>query len=144
MANFDINEHIIAREKLFHPCKIGRARCPADLLQRRPGTTQKNNLTNRPVPGRFSNSPVMCKSLKSYDVSFCNYSITCFDKCNAILENRKDHLMKVFIFRNITRSRELTFDNQQIFKQIWSVHMAGTRGGILYRTWSSCLRWQVK
>jgi len=25
MANFDTNEYIIARENLFHPCKIGRA-----------------------------------------------------------------------------------------------------------------------
>jgi len=82
----------------------GHRRCPADLLQRRPGTvrqrtvtgrasadvfiyrrrpanvryvtTQEKILKNRPVPGRLSNSPVMCKSLKSYDVSFiCDRSI---------------------------------------------------------------------
>jgi len=39
-------------------------------------TTQNKILKNRPVPGRLSNSPVMCKSLKSYDVSFiCDRSI---------------------------------------------------------------------
>ena len=49
-------------------------------------TTQKKILKNRPVPGRLSNSPVICKSLKLYDVSFicdrsisnCNYKITVF------------------------------------------------------------------
>ena len=40
-------------------------------------TTQYKFLKNRPVPGRLSKSPVMCKSLKSYDVSFiCDHSIT--------------------------------------------------------------------
>ena len=48
----------------------------------------------------------------SYDVSL---------SVLAILEN---HLLKAFIFWNIRRSRELTFDNQHIFKKIWSVHMA--------------------
>jgi len=39
-------------------------------------TTQYKILKNRPVPGRLSNSPVMCKSLKSCDVSFiCDHSI---------------------------------------------------------------------
>jgi len=44
----------------------------------------KKNLKNRPVPGRLSNSLVMCKSLKSYDVSYiCDYSrsldvLSCF------------------------------------------------------------------
>jgi len=39
-------------------------------------TTQEKILKNRPVPGRLSNSPVMCKSMKSYDVSFiCDHSI---------------------------------------------------------------------
>jgi len=58
-----------------------RVRCPADHLQRRTApvryvTMQEKNLKNRPVPGRLSNSPVMCKSLKSYDVSFiCDHSI---------------------------------------------------------------------
>ena len=34
-------------------------------------------LKNRPVPGRLSNSPMICKSAKSYDVSFiCDYSIS--------------------------------------------------------------------
>ena len=73
-------------------------RFPADLLQHRPGavrhftvpgraaadvhiyrhrpapvryvTTQEKNLKNRPLPGLLSNWPVMCKSLKSYDVNF--------------------------------------------------------------------------
>ena len=41
-------------------------------------TTQEKILKNRPVPGRLSNSPVMCKSVKSYDVSFiCDHSIMC-------------------------------------------------------------------
>jgi len=41
-------------------------------------TTQEKFLKNRPVPGRLSNSPVMCKSLKSYVVSFiCDHSIIC-------------------------------------------------------------------
>ena len=103
MANFDINVFIIAREK-FVLNRPGTVRCPADLLQRRPGsvrhrtvpgrtsadvfiyrrrpapvryvTTQEKILKNRPAPGRLSNSPVMCKSLKSYDVSFiCDHSI---------------------------------------------------------------------
>jgi len=39
-------------------------------------TTQEKFLKNRPVPGRLSNSPVMCKSLISYVVSFiCDHSI---------------------------------------------------------------------
>jgi len=79
MANFNIHIFIIARENL---CKIDQAPYPVDLLQRRPGTvryvtTQKKILKNRSVPGRLSNSPVMCKSLKSYDVSFiCDRSIS--------------------------------------------------------------------
>jgi len=101
MANFDKNVFIIA---LKIRVKSYTVRCPIDLLQRRPGTvrnrmvpgrgsadvfiyrrrsapvryvtTQEKNLKNRPVPGRLSNSPVMCKSLKSYDVSFiCDHSI---------------------------------------------------------------------
>ena len=40
-------------------------------------TTQEKNLKKRPVPRRLSNSLVMCKSLKLYDVSFiCDHSIT--------------------------------------------------------------------
>jgi len=100
MANFDIHIFIIARE---NSCKIDRApygvrlisynagRAPYDVVRasadvfiyrRRPApvryvTTQKKILKNRPVPGRLSYSPVMCKSLKSYDVSFiCDRSIT--------------------------------------------------------------------
>jgi len=99
MANFDINIFITARE---NSCKIGRVqygvrlisynagRAPYDIglasadviiYRRRPATvryviTQKKTLKNRAVPRRLSNSPVMCKSLKSYDVSFiCDNSI---------------------------------------------------------------------
>ena len=94
MANFDTNIFIIARE---NSCKIDRApygvrlisyNASADVFiyRRRPApvryvTSQKKILKNRPVPGRLSNSPVMSKSLKSYDVSFiCDRSITrvCF------------------------------------------------------------------
>jgi len=79
----------------------GTVRSPADLLQRRPGTVRHLTVPGRssadvsiyrrrpvpvryvttqekirPVPGRLSNSPVMCKSLKSYDFSFiCDHSI---------------------------------------------------------------------
>ena len=94
MANFDINVLINARE---NSCKTGRApycvrlifynaggRAPADVFiyRRRTSpvryvTTPENILNNRPVPGRLSNSPVMCTSLKSYDVSFiCDCSIS--------------------------------------------------------------------
>ena len=44
-------------------------------------TTQEKILKNRPALGQLSNSPVMCKSVKSYDVSFiCDHSIRRFDK----------------------------------------------------------------
>jgi len=58
----------------------GIGRCP--IYIRRPApvryvTRQEKILKNRPVPGRLSNSPVICKSLKSYYVSFiCDHSIT--------------------------------------------------------------------
>jgi len=93
MANFDVNVYIIARE---NSCKIGRApygvrlifynavRAPADVFiyRRRTApvqyvTTQEKYLKNRLVPGRLLNSPVMCTSQKSYDVSFiCDHSIS--------------------------------------------------------------------
>jgi len=39
-------------------------------------TTQEKILKKRPVPGRLSNSPVICHSLKSYGISFiCDQSI---------------------------------------------------------------------
>jgi len=59
----------------------GQASADVFIYRRRPApvryvTTQKKILKNRPVPGRLSNLPVMCKSLKSYDVSFiCDRSI---------------------------------------------------------------------
>jgi len=74
MANFDLNEFTIAPE---NSRKIGRCY----HIRRRPApvryvTTQEKILKNRPVLGRLSNSPVMCKSVKSYDVSFiCDHSI---------------------------------------------------------------------
>ena len=97
MASFDINEFTIAPE---NSRKIGRAsygvwlrsynavRCPAGHrpmlydIRRRPApvryvTTQVKILKNRPVPGQLSNSPVMYKSVKSYNVSFiCDHSIS--------------------------------------------------------------------
>jgi len=101
-GEFDINVYITARQNLLHPCKIGRAsygvrlisynagwapydvvRCPAGhrpmLSYTGAGryvTTQEKILKNRSVPRRLSNSPVMCKLLKSYDVSFiCDHSV---------------------------------------------------------------------
>ena len=104
MANFYVNVYIFSREN-----RPGTVWCPTDLLQRRQGTvrhrtvpgrapadvfiyrrwtvpvryvtTQEKILKNRPVPGRLSNSPVMCTSLKSYDVSFiCDHSIRLLPK----------------------------------------------------------------
>jgi len=66
----------------------GRTSADVIIYRRRPApvryvTTQEKILKNRPVPGRLSNSPVMCKSLKSYDVSFiCDHSITCITILN--------------------------------------------------------------
>jgi len=108
MANFDVNVYIIARENSY---KIGRAlygvrlifynagRAPYDIVRCPVGhrpmfsytdagrrsvryvTTQEKILKNRPVPGRL-----MCKSLKSYDVSFiCDHSINRFIPSNLIL-----------------------------------------------------------
>jgi len=88
MANFDIKVYIIARENLFHPCKIGLAPYGVRLISYNAGrssagviiyrwrpapvryvTTQGKLLKNCPVPGQLSKSPLMCKSLRSYDVS---------------------------------------------------------------------------
>jgi len=61
----------------------GRASAGDIIYRRRPPpvryvTTQEKFLKNRPMPGRLSNLPVMCKSLKSYVVSFiCDHSIIC-------------------------------------------------------------------
>ena len=47
--------------------------------------THENILKNRPVPGRLSNSTVMCKSLKSYGVSFiCDLSISSKFHCDFL------------------------------------------------------------
>jgi len=75
MANFDINEFTIAPEK---SCKIGRCNhIRRRLAPVRYVTTQEKILKNSPVPGRLSNSSLMCKSVKSYDVSFiCDHSIS--------------------------------------------------------------------
>jgi len=94
IANFDINVYIIAREHLFYMFKIDRSlygvrlisynagQCYIYMYVRRPApeqyvTTQKEILKNRPVHGRLSNSPVIAKSLKSYDVSFMCYHSIC-------------------------------------------------------------------
>jgi len=54
-------------------------------------TTQKKILKNRPVPGRLSNSPVMCKSLKSYDVSFiCDRSISQCEAEHVLKKNQSE------------------------------------------------------
>jgi len=64
-----------------HFTVLGRASADVSINRRWPAplwyvTTQENILKNIPVPGRLSNSPVMCNSLKSYDVSFiCDLSI---------------------------------------------------------------------
>ena len=52
----------------------GRASADVIKYRRRPApvryvTTQEKILKNSPVPRRLTNSPVMCKSLKSYEVS---------------------------------------------------------------------------
>jgi len=62
-------------------CHTGPSQASADVIiyRRRPVpvqylTTQEKN---RPVPGRLSNSPVICKLLTFYSVSFiCDNSIT--------------------------------------------------------------------
>jgi len=82
MANFDINEFTIAPSRKICRAPYGvrlisynAVRCPAG---HRPILSYKTRkfLKNRPVPGRLSNSPVMCNSVKSYDVSFiCDHSI---------------------------------------------------------------------
>jgi len=72
------NVYIIAREKLCHPCTIGArqisynaGRCfhiqtPAGVHTICDHAREKN----RPKLRRLSNSPVICKSLKSYGVNF--------------------------------------------------------------------------
>ena len=76
MLNFDTNVYIIAREILFYLCKKrpGTVRISYNA---RYVTTQEKILKKRPVPGRLSNSPVICKSLKlMYGISFiCDQSI---------------------------------------------------------------------
>jgi len=67
----------------WHRTVPGRASADDIIYRCRPPpvqyvTTQEKFLKNRPMPGRLSNSPVMCKSLKSYVVSFiCDHSIIC-------------------------------------------------------------------
>ena len=64
-----------------HRTVPGKASAEDIIYRRRPPpvryeTTQEKSLKNRPVPERLSNLPVMCKSLKSYIVSFlCDLSI---------------------------------------------------------------------
>ena len=90
IAKFYINVYIIARANICNPCtygtrliyyNAGRASADVIIYRRRPApvryvTTQEKILKKRPVPGQLSNSPVMCKSLKSYDGSFiCDHNI---------------------------------------------------------------------
>jgi len=88
MTNFDINEFTIAPansrkivRSLTTPYGVRPGIGQCYHIRRRPAlvryvTTHEKILENRPVPGRLSNSPVMCKSVKSYDVSFiCDHSI---------------------------------------------------------------------
>ena len=64
-----------------HRTVPGRAPADVFIYRRRTApvryvTMQEKILKTRPVPGRLSNSPVMCTPLKSYDVSFiCDHSI---------------------------------------------------------------------
>jgi len=67
----------------WHRTVPGWASADDIIYRRRPPavryvTTQEKFLKNRPMPGRLSNSPVMCKSLKSYVVSLiCDHNISC-------------------------------------------------------------------
>jgi len=86
--------------------------CTADVFiyRRRPApvryvTTQEKILKNRPVPGRLSSSPVMCKSLKSFDVIFiCDHSI------RNTLENFNEYSgLKGFLNDLYSQSRTVKF-----------------------------------
>jgi len=93
MAKFDINVLINAREK---SCKIGRDRTVDVFIY-----TAEKILKNRPVPGRLSNSPVMCTSLKSYDVSFFgDRSIRTFTGFRAFTNN--NIIGTVFLFVTVS------------------------------------------
>ena len=78
------------------PTSYASASADVFIYRRRPAlvryvTTQKKILNHRPVPGRLSNSPVMCKSLKSYDVSFiCDRSINNKYESSGRLSFRQD------------------------------------------------------
>ena len=68
-------KHLIA---LFQRDPPGTARCyiQAPTSARTIVNTQEKILKKRPLPGRLTNSPVICKSLKLYPVSFiCDHSI---------------------------------------------------------------------
>ena len=99
LSNFFINVYIIACE---NSCKISRELYGVWLISYNAGqalyvwawanviiyrrqsapvrcvTTQEKNLKNRPVPGRLSNLPVMCRSLKSYYVRFISDHKICW------------------------------------------------------------------
>jgi len=67
----------------WHRTVPGRASADDIIYRRRPTpvryvTTQEKLLKKRPVPGRLSNSSVICKSLKSYVVNFI-----CADECSG-------------------------------------------------------------
>jgi len=105
MANFYVNVYIISRENSYKIGRVpygvrlifynaGRASADVFIYRRRTVpiryvTTQEKILKNRPVPVWLSNSPVMCTSLKSYDVRFiCDHSI----RANSLhFEEKKDY-----------------------------------------------------
>jgi len=63
-------------------------------------TTPEKILKNRPVPGRLSNSPVMCTSLKSYDVSvICDRSIIEGNKELNWIEILQSNLIRTFCIK---------------------------------------------
>jgi len=126
IANFDKNVFVIARTKL---CKIGRApygvrlisynadRAPSDVFiyRRRTApvryvTTQEKILKNRPVPGRLSNSSVMCTALKSYVSFICDHSISV---CSTLLWPLKCLvrfcLFEVMFFKYLIYSRKCIY-----------------------------------
>ena len=77
------NDFRLSHKELYRTILTVPVRASSDVFiyRRRPApvryvTTQMKISKNRPVPGRLSNSPMMCKSVKSYDVSFiCDHSI---------------------------------------------------------------------
>ena len=73
------------------------------------------------MPGRLSNLPVMCKSLKSYDVSFiCDHSISNIKICNPIMSQNAQIDVYIFIFMKAINTLKATllamvFDENHVF-----------------------------